>query len=102
MRKGGRLGAQERTWDDGVLGSHSVAVERSQCEDILSGCFDHAGEFVGRDRRQSVTRPRQLVAGDRGGVNAHERLVLARCGLFDLFESQAIVIQSHSLHLHTS
>ena len=67
----------------GVVGGDAVAIERREREHLVAHrdvgharphLLDHAGELVGRDRRQPVDRPRQLVASDRGRVHADERL----------------------------
>ena len=66
-----------------VVGRDAVAVERREREHLVAGrdagdagpdFLDHSGELVGRDRRQAVDRPFQLVAGDRRRVHADERL----------------------------
>jgi hypothetical protein len=67
----------------GVVGRDAVPVERREREDLVarrdggdagSGLLDHSGELVGRDRRQAVDRPLQLIARDRRRVHPHERL----------------------------
>ena len=63
--------------------AHAIAVERGQREHLVAGrdagdaradFLDHSGQFVGRDRRQTVDRPFQLAAGDRRRVHADKRL----------------------------
>ena len=93
--KGPRSRGEDARRHRRVLGGGAVAVERRQRKHLVAdrdsagtGCdvFHHAGQLVGRDRRQPVGRPAELVAGDRGGVHTHERVTFAKHREVDLLE----------------
>jgi hypothetical protein len=95
QRHGGRLGVAETARlgrehldrDRGVVCGDSVAVERRHPEHLVTnghaldagpdGGHD-AGQLVRRDRRKPVDGPLELVARERRGVDAHQRLSGAR------------------------
>src|SRR5919204_625150 len=52
-------------WDDGVLGSHAVAIERRKRIYLVTAADDNARKLVRRNRRQSIDRPLQLVTCNR-------------------------------------
>jgi hypothetical protein len=76
-----------------VLRGDPVAVERRERENLVADrdvahiardLRDDARQLVGRNRRQAVDRPRQLVARDGSGVDAHERLAALRARHLEL------------------
>jgi hypothetical protein len=69
--------------NDGVLGSHAVAIERRERIYLFPGADDHPGKLVRRNRRQSIDRPVQLVACDRRRMHAHQHLARIRRRLLD-------------------
>ena len=52
-----------------------------------------AGELIGRDRRQPVDRPRQLITGDRGRLDADKHLARTRLGPHDLLQHESLRVQ---------
>ena len=89
-----QLGGQRR-----VVGCDAVAVERREREHLVAGrdagdagsdFLDHSGELVGRDRRQAIDRPFQLVTGDRRRVHADERLRRTRSRPFGLLDRELL------------
>ena len=81
--------------DDGVLGRHAVAIERCERVYLLTAVDDDARKLVRRNRRQSIDRPLQLVAGDRCRMHAHQHLARTRRGRLDLLDPQAVVVQPY-------
>jgi hypothetical protein len=84
-----QIGAHDR-----VFGSHAVAVEAGEREDLVavlepgcSSCHD-ARHLVGRDGRQPVEPPLELVACDRRSVDTDEDVALTRLGDVDLVQRE--------------
>ena len=69
------------------------AVEWRQRDHLFAACFDVAGVLVGRDRRQPVARPRQLVTGNRRRLDTDEHLAGPRLGPRDLLQYESLRVQ---------
>jgi hypothetical protein len=80
-------------WDDGVLGSHTVAIERRERIDLVTAADDNARKLVRRNRRQSIDRPLQLAACNRRRMHAHQHLARIRRRRLDLLDLQAVIVQ---------
>jgi hypothetical protein len=68
--------------EDLVAGREAVHVRADR--------LHHARELVRRRRREPVDRPLELVARERGGVHADERLARAGRGHVDLLQCEPI------------
>jgi hypothetical protein len=106
-----RLLCQERRAHDAVVGSDAVAVEAGQRKNVVAGgdlgdarCHldDRARELVGRNRRQAVGGPVELVACECGGVDAHERFASGRCSDLHFVDREILdavgAVQSERTH----
>jgi hypothetical protein len=107
MRQAPRFRREERSRDGRVLGGDAVAVERGQREDLVAlaevthvrrDLGDDAGEFIRRDRGQPVDRPRQLVAGERGGMDTDERLARPREMYVELLHDESLSVETDGSH----
>ncbi len=88
-----RLGSKELLRDDDVLGRGAVAIKAAERIDRLAGGGaidvpadrgDDARELIRRGRREPVGGPLELVARDRGRVDANQHLAPTRPGRLDL------------------
>jgi hypothetical protein len=82
-------------WDDGVLGSYAVAIERRERIYLVTAADDDARKLVGRDRRQAIDRPLQLVTCNRCRMHAHQHLARSRRRRLDLLNLQAVIVQPY-------
>jgi hypothetical protein len=82
-------------WDDGVLGSHAVAIERRERIYLVTAADDNARKLVRRNRRQSIDRPLQLVTCNRCRMHAHQHLARIRRRRLDLLNLQAVIVQPY-------
>jgi hypothetical protein len=80
-------------WDDGVLGSHAVTIERRERINLVTAVDDNARKLVRRNRRQSIDRPLQLVTRNGRRTDAHQHLARIRRGRLDLLNLQAVIVQ---------
>jgi hypothetical protein len=94
-----RLRRESACRDERVLGGGAVAVEAGEPVDGLADREvgnvggdrdDHSGELVRRDRGQTVDGPLELVACERGGVDADERVTGPERRNLDLLESELV------------
>src|ERR687887_121349 len=85
-------------WDDGVLGSHAVAIERRERIYLVTAADDNARKLVRRNRRQSIDRPLQLVTCNRCRMHAHQHLARIRRRRLDLLNLQAVIVQPYREH----
>jgi hypothetical protein len=71
--------------------------------DATPGCGYDARELIARRRGEATLRPVELVAGDRGCVDADEHLAGAGLGRVDLLVRELVGIaegvQSDGMHL---
>src|SRR4051794_29951931 len=94
-----RLGREHRDRDRGVVSGYSVTVERGHPEHLVTdghtltagpeGSHD-AGQLIRGDRRKPVDGPLELVARERRGADAHQRLSEARSRHRDLLADQLL------------
>ena len=82
-------------WDDGVLGSHAVAIERRERIYLVTAADDNAGKLVRRNRRESIDRPLQLATCNRSRMHAHQHLARIRRRRLDLLDLQAVIVQPY-------
>ena len=81
--------------DDGVLGSHAVAIERRERIYLVTAVDDNARKLVRRNRRQSIDRPLQLATCNRCRMHAHQHLARIRRRRLDLLNLQAAIVQPY-------
>jgi hypothetical protein len=81
--------------DDGVLGSHAVAIEGRERIHLVTAADDDARELVRRNRRQAVHRPLELVTRNRCRMHAHQHLARSRRRHLDLLDLQAVIVQPY-------
>src|SRR5262249_37475207 len=92
------LGSKQIGRDDGVLGSHAVAIERRERIYLVTAADDNARKLVRRNRRQSIDRPLQLVPCNRCRMHAHQHLPRIRRRRLHLLNLQAVVVPSSRYH----
>jgi len=82
-------------WDNGVLGSHAVAIERRKRIYLVTAADDNARKLVRRNRRQSINRPLQLATCNRCRMHTHQHLARIRRRRLDLLNLQAVIVQAY-------
>jgi hypothetical protein len=85
-------------WDDGVLGSHAIAIERRERRYLVTAADDNARKLVRRNRRQSIDRPLQLATCNRCRMHAHQHLARTRRRRLDLLNPQTVIVQPYRSH----
>ena len=93
-----RLRCKHLRRDDGVLGSHAVAIEGRERIHLVTGVDDDARKLMRRNRRQSINRPLQLVTRDRRRVHAHQYLARIGRRCLDLLDLQPAMVQPYRQH----
>ena len=88
VQRGG-LGRKHARGDENEVGGGPVAVEAGKRVDLVpdgdavglrADRFNHSGHLIRGGRGQAVDRPGELIARNRGGVHAHERVGARRFG----------------------